>query len=116
MGAIAVLNAGSSSVKFSVFLEKDGGLELALRGQAEAIHTAPRFAAKDSGGALAVAGQIKSGGAWGIVLPKGSTLRKPINKLLRLGEKTGILPAMRTEWLVPALGADPQTVPFIPKR
>jgi len=52
MGAIAVLNAGSSSVKFSVFLEKDGGLELALRGQAEAIHTAPRFAAKDSGGAV----------------------------------------------------------------
>jgi polar amino acid transport system substrate-binding protein len=72
--------------------------------------------AKDSGGALAVAGQIRSGGAWGIVLPKGSTLKKPVNKLLRLGEKTGILPAMRAEWLVPALGADPQTVPVIPKR
>ena len=52
MGAIAVLNAGSSSVKFSVFLEKDGGLELALRGQAEAIHTGPRFAAKDSSGVV----------------------------------------------------------------
>lgn len=72
--------------------------------------------AKNSGGAIAVAGQIRSGGIWGIVLPKGSTLRKPINKLLRLGEKTGILPAMRTEWLVPALGADPQLVPFIPKH
>jgi len=52
MGAIAVLNAGSSSVKFSVFVERDGGLELALRGQAEAIHTDPRFAAKDASGAV----------------------------------------------------------------
>lgn len=72
--------------------------------------------ANDSGGALAVAGQMRSGGAWGIVLPKGSALRKPVNKLLRLGEKTGVLPAMRTEWLVPALGADPQTIPVIPRR
>jgi acetate kinase len=51
MGAIAVLNAGSSSVKFSVFLERDGALEPALRGQVEAIHTAPRFKAKDAAGA-----------------------------------------------------------------
>lgn len=72
--------------------------------------------AKNSGGTVAVAGQIKSGGVWGIVLPKGSALKGPINKLLRLGEKTGILPTLRTEWLVPALGADPQLVPFIPKR
>jgi len=51
MGAIAVINAGSSSVKFSVFVEKDGGLGLVLRGQAESIHTAPRFTAKDAQGA-----------------------------------------------------------------
>ena len=45
--AIAVLNAGSSSLKFSVF---DEALQLVLRGQIEAIYTAPRFAAKDAGG------------------------------------------------------------------
>jgi acetate kinase len=50
MGAIAVLNAGSSSVKFSVFLERGEALEVAARGQAEAIHTAPRFSAKNARG------------------------------------------------------------------
>jgi acetate kinase len=50
-GLVAVLNAGSSSVKFSVFAERGESLELALRGQVEAIHTAPRFTAKDANGA-----------------------------------------------------------------
>ena len=49
--AIAVLNAGSSSIKFSLFAQAGDDLDLILRGQAEAIHTAPRFSAKDSGGA-----------------------------------------------------------------
>ena len=48
--AIAVLNAGSSSLKFSVFAEKEQALELIARGQAEGLYTAPRFVAKDSGG------------------------------------------------------------------
>ena len=48
--AIGVLNAGSSSIKFSVFAQGAGGLVLALRGQVEAIHSAPRFIAKDAGG------------------------------------------------------------------
>ena len=47
--AIAVLNAGSSSIKFSLFAQAGGDLALKLRGQAEAIHTAPRFVAKDAG-------------------------------------------------------------------
>jgi acetate kinase len=45
--AIAVLNAGSSSLKFSVFNET---LQLQLRGQVEGIYTAPRFIAKDRAG------------------------------------------------------------------
>ena len=45
--AIAVLNAGSSSLKFSLFDEE---LRLELRGQVEGISTAPRFAAKDGAG------------------------------------------------------------------
>jgi acetate kinase len=50
--AIAVLNAGSSSLKFSVFAARDGTLELTLRGQAEGLHTAPRFVARDGAGKL----------------------------------------------------------------
>ena len=48
--AIAVLNAGSSSIKFSLFAQAGGDLALKLRGQAEGIHTAPRFVAKNAGG------------------------------------------------------------------
>ena len=53
MDAIAVLNAGSSSLKFSVFAhgrDTDGdgdSLSLVVRGQAEALFTKPRFVAKD---------------------------------------------------------------------
>jgi hypothetical protein len=50
--AIAVLNAGSSSLKFSVFDVAGGALELCVRGQAEALSTSPRFAAKDASGVV----------------------------------------------------------------
>ena len=39
--AIAVLNAGSSSLKFSVFAERGNALELTARGQTEGLYTAP---------------------------------------------------------------------------
>ena len=48
--AILVLNAGSSSLKFSVFVCRGAELELWLRGQAEGLYTSPRFAAKDAAG------------------------------------------------------------------
>ncbi len=48
--AIAVLNAGSSSIKFSLFAQGGDDLALVLRGQVEAISTAPRFVAKNVGG------------------------------------------------------------------
>ena len=48
---IAVLNAGSSSLKFSVF-GVGGTLALNVRGQVEGIGTAPRFVAKDPTGAV----------------------------------------------------------------
>jgi acetate kinase len=54
--AILVLNAGSSSIKFSVFLAPDEAreeaLELRLAGHLEEIHTAPRFRARDAAGAV----------------------------------------------------------------
>ncbi len=49
--AILVLNAGSSSLKFSVFLNGGGQPELLLRGQAEEILTRPHFVARDATGA-----------------------------------------------------------------
>jgi acetate kinase len=49
--AIAVLNAGSSSIKFSLFAQLGDDLELTMRGQAEAIATTPRFVARDATGA-----------------------------------------------------------------
>ena len=47
---IAVLNAGSSSIKFSLF---DRELQLQLRGQAEGIYTAPHFIARAASGKTA---------------------------------------------------------------
>ncbi len=49
---IAVLNAGSSSIKFSLFVLRDDQAELLVRGQAEGIYTSPRFNAKDRQGTI----------------------------------------------------------------
>ncbi|SPF34127.1 Acetate kinase [Syntrophobacter sp. SbD1] len=43
--AIAVLNAGSSSLKFSVFVGETEGLELLLHGQIGGLYTHPKFEA-----------------------------------------------------------------------
>ncbi len=52
--AIGVLNVGSSSIKFSVFLDRGGELERDLHGQLERINASPRLLAVDG------AGQIRS--------------------------------------------------------
>lgn len=49
--AIVVLNAGSSSVKFSVYARRPDELALRLRGQIEALASAPHFVAQDAAGA-----------------------------------------------------------------
>jgi acetate kinase len=50
-----VLNAGSSSLKFNVYCRPDApAWRLEARGQIEGIGTAPRLAARDSGGAALV--------------------------------------------------------------
>jgi acetate kinase len=50
--AIAVLNAGSSSIKYSLFHVRGDALELTLRGQVEGLYTRPRFIARDAAGEL----------------------------------------------------------------
>jgi len=57
--AIAVLNAGSSSLKFSVFAELGAEFQLIARGQAEGLYTAPCFTAKDT------AGKVLGEKSWG---------------------------------------------------
>jgi acetate kinase len=57
--AIAVLNAGSSSIKFSLFVLRRQDLELELRGQIEGIYTAPHFVAQDR------AGRLQAEKSWG---------------------------------------------------
>ena len=49
--AIVVVNAGSSSIKFSLFVTRAGELELELHGQVEGIYTRPHFIAKRRDGA-----------------------------------------------------------------
>ncbi|MBL8419058.1 MAG: acetate/propionate family kinase [Dechloromonas sp.] len=50
--AILVINAGSSSIKFSLFLERGEALALFLGGQIEGLYSAPRFKAKDAAGTV----------------------------------------------------------------
>ena len=45
---ILVLNSGSSSIKFSVFVERADQVELRFRGQVEGLYDSPRFIAKNS--------------------------------------------------------------------
>ena len=45
--ALLILNAGSSSLKFSVFRDCDPP-ELLLRGQLQALQTEPQFVARDA--------------------------------------------------------------------
>ncbi len=57
--AIAVLNAGSSSIKFSMYAAEGDDLQLQRGGQIEGLFTAPRFVAKDDGG------RVVSEHSWG---------------------------------------------------
>ncbi len=63
--AIVVLNAGSSSIKFSLFRLEDGSPALVLRGQIEGIYTTPKFFAKDP------AGKITASHLWPDGVPLG---------------------------------------------
>ncbi len=60
--AIVVINAGSSSLKFSLFVVRAGDLALDVRGQVEGLYTAPRFVARDPSGRI-VAERSWGGGA-----------------------------------------------------
>ena len=50
--AVLVVNAGSSSIKFSLFAARGNELDLVVRGQAEGLYAHPRFVAKDRTGGV----------------------------------------------------------------
>ncbi|HEY6507427.1 MAG TPA: hypothetical protein VIY56_05400, partial [Vicinamibacterales bacterium] len=50
--AVLVVNAGSSSIKFSLFAARGNELDLVVRGQAEGLYAHPRFVAKDRAGGV----------------------------------------------------------------
>ena len=65
---IAVINAGSSSIKFSLFRESPGSensLQLSYKGQVEGLYNAPHFIARDR------SGTIVSEKSWGEGAPLG---------------------------------------------
>ena len=55
---VLVLNAGSSSLKFSIFEAGGAALDLLVRGQVEGLHARPRFVAKNQ------AGEVVSEQSW----------------------------------------------------
>jgi acetate kinase len=63
--AILVINAGSSSIKFSLFLERGDALDLLLGGQLEGLYTTPRFKAKGATGAIIGEKEWPQGQAFG---------------------------------------------------
>ena len=63
--AIGVLNAGSSSLKFSLFAQEAGRPSLVARGQAEGLYTSPRFVAKNN------AGEVLDEKTWPAGVPLG---------------------------------------------
>ena len=81
--AIVVLNAGSSSLKFSVYVDRPGpgGLEPRLAGRIEELFTAPRFVARDP------AGRVVAEKAWGegVELGHAGALDHLVGMLAALG-------------------------------
>ena len=59
--SIHVLNAGSSSLKFCVYVAQVGGWRAAARGQVEGIGTTPRLLAKDEGGTVLAEKDLDAG-------------------------------------------------------
>jgi acetate kinase len=64
-GAVLVLNAGSSSLKFAAFAAAEGSLAERFAGQVEGIGAAPRFTARDATGRRIAEQDWAGGGAPG---------------------------------------------------
>jgi polar amino acid transport system substrate-binding protein len=85
-----------------------------LSGQVDAdfLDTAIVLAeAKKSGGKLAVVGQYSTGEKYGAIYPKGSANEDALNKGIATMLSDGTLDGLSKQWLGPAFGGDPSSVP-----
>ena len=85
-----------------------------LSGQVDAafLDTAIVLAeAKQTGGKLEVAGQYKTGEKYGAIYPKGSANAAELDKGIETLISDGTLKTLSTDYLGPAFGGDPESVP-----
>jgi polar amino acid transport system substrate-binding protein len=85
-----------------------------LSGQVDAdfLDTAIVLAeAKNTGGKLEVVGQYKTGEKYGAIYPKGSPNETALNKGIASMLKDGTLEQLSKDYLGPAFGGDPSSVP-----
>ena len=85
-----------------------------ISGQADAafLDTAIVLAeAKKSNGTLKVVGQYKTGEKYGAIYPKGSANEDALNQGISDLQKQGILDQLSKDYLGPAFGGDPSSVP-----
>jgi polar amino acid transport system substrate-binding protein len=66
-----------------------------------------------SDGEFEVVGQFEVGEEYGGILPKGSKLRKSVNKAIKALIADGTVDTLRETWLVPEYGQDPGSVPYL---
>jgi polar amino acid transport system substrate-binding protein len=86
-----------------------------LSGQVDAdfLDTAIVLAeAKNTGGKLEVVGQYKTGEQYGAIYPKGSANEDALNQGIATMLSDGTLDGLSKQWLGPAFGADPTSVPI----
>ena len=67
--------------------------------------------AKQSSGQVQVVGQYKTDQAYGAMLPKGSPNLATINKIIDQLKSEGYLDKLSTQFLGPAFGGDPASIP-----
>lgn len=68
--------------------------------------------AKKTGGALEVVGQYKTGEKYGAIYPQGSANETALNTGIATMLGNGTLDGLSKQWLGPAFGGDPSSVPI----
>jgi polar amino acid transport system substrate-binding protein len=69
--------------------------------------------ATQSDGEFEVVGQFKVGEEYGGIMPKGTKLKKAVNKAIKALIADGTVDQLREEWLVPEFGQDPGSIPYL---
>ena len=84
-------------------------------GQVDAVVTDTTIAltsVKETGGALAVTGQIALDQGYGVVLPRNSENTSAVDKAVGDLDSDGTLKTLAADYLQPTFGVDPNSVPF----